>query len=158
MRFPTIIVVLLIGMLCVGSLDAADRVSQRPVWPAYFLSIFLGFGSGQYYLGESGTGYLLGEIGGIAGVLAGTGYLLYTVIKNYDTTLPPSSFMDAVYSDALLGYGVMLAGFGVFVVVRVLEIVDVVTYESRRDGDTAFVSPLIDVRPRGVSLSIRMRY
>ena len=69
-RLFKVVSLMLLVFLAAGALFAQDQ-PKKPVWPAYVFSLALGFGSGQYYLHENGTPFLIGDAigyGGRAGI------------------------------------------------------------------------------------------
>jgi hypothetical protein len=145
MRASRIVVVLLIGMLFAASLAAADQTPQKPMWPAILFSALLGFGSGQYYLGESGVLFTVGEAAGL-GLCIGGGVYSYAVRYNW----------NARGGD--IAEGIAVGGLVVFVALRIWEFIDVVSYRPRKAEQTSFLTPAIDVRPEGVSFALRWQY
>ncbi len=151
-----VLVVVLLVLFCAGSLFA-DGGAAKPGWPAYFFSIFLGFGTGHFYLGEDGTGFLLGDLAGLAGVVGSVAYMLVATYSLYgDFSLPSVSALQSTY---LTGFAIMGAGLVVTLVSRIWEIVDVIAAVNRltEEGRVASLSPTLDVRPGSVSLGLSYR-
>jgi hypothetical protein len=151
-RIRVLAVVMLLA-LAVGSVFGAAPETPRPAWPAYGLSILLGFGTGQYYLGENGTGFLIADAGGIACMVGGYVYMLSAVGA---LALNPSASLDTLY----IGYGIVGVGAAVWAVSRIWEIVDIfgTAERLRQEGKVASLQPVLDVRPDAVAFEVSYSY
>lgn len=69
-RLPKIVTLVLLILLGAGALFAQAQ-PKKPAWPAYAFSLLFGFGTGQYYLGDNGTAFLIGDVIGLGGIIAG---------------------------------------------------------------------------------------
>ena len=128
---------------------AEPPTSSRPGWPATALSIFLGFGTGQYYLGQNGTGFLIADLLGLAAMVAGAEIgIAYP---------PPSSHSTAPYSaETNLAYALAGAGAFVYVISRIWEVVDVLDLEDRLqyEGKISMALPRLAIIANGIVLRV----
>ncbi len=152
-RLFKVVTLVLLVFFAAGSLFAQEQ--PKNAWPAFFLSIFFGFGLGQYYLGQNGTPFLLGDFIG-AGVLTGGMYLAAR-------SLLPRAFGDSVDSSEFqAGYTLLIAGSVVILVSRIWQIIDVfgTVDRARKPGKVAGVVPVIDVDIQRTSfeLGVNLRY
>ena len=149
------LLIVLLLVTATGGVFAQAAESPRTAWPAYGLSIFLGFGTGHYYLGESGTMFLIGDAGGIAIMVGGYVYM-YSALMSSVTSGSTSSSVSAITT----GYAVVGVGAVIYLVSRVWEIVDIfgTTDRLRRDGKVVGLRPVIDARPDAVSFVLSYQY
>jgi hypothetical protein len=150
-----IILLLLSVLLLSATLLNAEPVSTvKASWPAYVFSAFIGFGVGQYYIGENGTPFLIGDLAGIAAM--GGGYLYFMISLSN-----PANYygMSSIYSTALVGYGIVALGGFTFLASRIWEMVDTVIDVDRlsKEGLIA-IRPTIGVSPDQVSFQIKFQY
>ncbi len=141
-------------MLSANSLFAKPQETPRQAWPAYAFSILLGFGTGQYYLGENGTGFLIGDVGGIVCMVGGYVYMASALISA--ASLSPGSSLTTVGT----GYAIVGVGAVVYLVSRVWEVVDIfgTAERLRKGGKVAGLQPVIDVRPDAVAFEVSYSY
>ncbi len=133
-RLITVIALILIGFLAAGAVFAQD-LQPKAEWPAYLLSVFIGFGTGHYYLGANGTPFLIGDVLGLGVEVGGLLYELGAAVA-LDTT------------QTLDGLTLVIVGAGIFLVSRIWEVVDVFSAadEARKAGRVAAVVPVFSVR------------
>jgi len=138
-RFTALLLVL---VLAAGG-AFAEGAQAKSAFPAYALSFLLGFGTGQYYLGENGTPFLIGDAVGLGLEVGG---LIYEVVSAASVTSDSASYESAV-TGVYVGYGIVLVGGIVYMVSHVWEILDVFSAvdRARQAGTVAAVSPIIDV-------------
>jgi hypothetical protein len=158
MCIPRIVVVLLLGVMLVAALPAEDQASPRPMAPAVLLSIFLGFGSGQYYLGESGVLFTVGDVAGIGLVAGGVAYVLVAWADTAHYTTKLTSYGSESYPETTAGYVMLGGGIVVYAVSRVWQLINVVSYRPRKAEQTSSLTPVIEARPQGVSFAVRWQY
>ncbi len=142
-------------LVAVGAGTAFAQASPPPreAWPAYGLSIFVGFGTGHYYLGANGTPFLIGDVAGLG--LVGGGYI-YMLSSILGAASNPYSFDPAT---AYVGYGIVGLGVLVFVVSRVWEVVDVFGVVERLRGEgKVVVTPVIRVESNQTSVELAFNY
>jgi hypothetical protein len=140
-----------LAVLCMGvlAIDAQQSIPPKPAWPGYGLAIFLGFGTGQYYLGANGTPFLIGDIAGVAVMAGGYAYMIVAALGAPDP-----------YAAITTSYIIIAAGGLVYSVTRVWEIVDIfgTAERMRQAGKVVRIVPDISVRPTGVSMGVSVRY
>ncbi len=127
-----------------SSLSAQDQ--PKPAGPALLLSLFVGFGTGQYYCGTDGTKFLVSDLAGLtmtAVVLTSPGILL------------SAGSLEAAFT-------FLVFGPVTFLVSRIWQILDVFCAidEARKAGRVAEVVPAINVGIRRTSfdLGVSLRY
>jgi hypothetical protein len=127
-------VILLLLLVAAGSLFAEDA-GARPVWPAYLFSILLGFGSGQYYLGQDGMPFLVADIAGCAVEIIGLGIEFSGIASLYRFSYYGTDYQNAL-DQVWTGLAVVVGGGAVLVVSRVFQIVGVARETGRaRSGE-----------------------
>jgi len=138
-------------ILVVGGAVFAQGVQTRAAWPAYALSIVLGLGTGQWYLGENGLGFLIGDVSGVAIAAGGAAYL-YEMLVVGSSPVGSDSFAETV----AIGSTIVGAGALVFLVSRVWGILDIVDAldRDRQAGKVANLEPVIEMRPQGVAFEL----
>ena len=106
------------------------HTQPKAALPALLLSVFVGFGSGQYYCGTDGTKFVLYDVGGLGMTALGAIMLA-------------SNDLDQSFT----GISFLLAGAGTFLVSRIWQIFDVfwAVDEARKAGRIAEVVPVVDV-------------
>jgi hypothetical protein len=142
---------LCLAILCMAvmAVDAQQTIPPKPAWPGYAMAIFLGFGSGQYYLGANGTPFLIGDIAGIAVMAGGYAYMLVGAMSAPDP-----------YAVITTSYIIIAAGGLVYSVTRVWEIIDIfgTAERMRQAGKVVRILPDISVQPTCISLGMTLRY
>ena len=158
-RAIKVITVLLLLFVIGGNAFAADAAPKSAV-PAYLLSILLGYGSGHYYLGDNGTGFLIGDLAGTAGVVVG-GVLAVSAAA---TVASATSYSDieAAAATLTIGYVVVAAGSLITSVSRIWEVVDIFgkVDKAKADGRVAeiTVTPVIEMTPTSFETGISISY
>ena len=158
-RSARVVVVILLVFLA-GGTAFADTTGAKPAWPAYALSLLLGFGSGQSYLGTNGIGFLVGDCVGIGTVAAGGLYVAIALWSGEAALLTGSGPSETDFMTSVtVGYGIMIAGLAVWAVSRVWEVIDTFGTAGRlTDEGRLVVAPAVEVSPTGattVALSFR---
>jgi hypothetical protein len=83
MRTPAKGLILVVLVFLIGNVVYAQSMSPtKPDWPAYALSVLVGFGTGQFYLGSNGTCFLISDTASLVS-LGGGLLLFYYVSVNY---------------------------------------------------------------------------
>ncbi|HTP58863.1 MAG TPA: hypothetical protein VMM82_08095 [Spirochaetia bacterium] len=121
-----------------GAVFAQAASEPKPAWPAYLFSIFLGFGTGQYWAGQNGNLFLVGDASCI-GVM-GIGAVLGS-------------------SGASAGYLMIGASAIAFSVFRIWELIDVfgAVDRAKKAGQVAQLEPVIKVDPSSVEVGVTLR-
>ncbi|MGA2766474.1 MAG: hypothetical protein ABSG17_24280 [Spirochaetia bacterium] len=137
-RLSKVVCLTVIVFLAAGAIFAQQTQAPRSSTSAIILTLLLGFGSGQYYLGDNGVGFLLGDAIGVVGV--GVGYAVFA-----------SSFVGYYrYQTSTFDEGLALVAGGaiVLLVTRIWEIVDIFgrVEKGRQEGTVVEMEPVIDVR------------
>jgi TM2 domain-containing membrane protein YozV len=150
------ILLVLILSLSSSSLFADSQPAPKASWPAYALSVLLGFGTGQFYLGENGIGFLIGDASGV--VLMGAGYF-YMVSSLLSSAYSYSTSTTTTYSTIMIGYGIIAIGALTYLVSRIWEIVDtfVVADKLGKEGRFALL-PIIEIDSNQASVQLSFRY
>jgi hypothetical protein len=150
-RLFKVVTLVLLVFLAANSLFAQEQ--PKAAGPAYILSIFVGFGLGQYYLGQNGTPFLVGDLIGMGMVLAGMELVLTSFFAP-----SVSAWNDTVNT----GCTAFMVGGIVFLVSRIWEIIDIfgAVNRARKAGKVAEVVPVIDVDIQRTSfeLGVNLRY
>lgn len=148
-RFFKILAIVLIVLFCAGVLFAQSGPASKPGWPAYAFSILLGFGTGQFYLGENGVGFLVGDLALYAGI---AGYYVNLL------TLPYGDY-SALQTRIFVGSAILGIGSVITLVSRVWEIIDVIGSVDRltKEGKVASLTPTLEIRPTGVCFGLSCR-
>ncbi|HVN77549.1 MAG TPA: hypothetical protein VMW38_00995, partial [Terriglobia bacterium] len=134
-RLVKVVLLMLLVFLAAGSVFAQTTPPPKSSTPAYLLAILLGFGSGQYYVGENGTPFLIGDLAGWGMEIAG-----YLVILSDASSASYTSTADT-------GAYLVLGGAAVLLVSRIWEIVDVFgAVDKARAAGRVAVVPVIDVK------------
>ena len=149
------LLVVLLVLLTAGAVFAQSAETPKAAWPAYGLAIFLGFGTGHWYLGESGTAFLIGDAGGMALMVGGYVYMAAALFNSASSGSFGSSASTITTGTAVMGVGAL-----VYAVSRIWEIVDIfgTTERVRQAGRVADLQPVIEARPQGVSFALCYEY
>jgi len=138
-----VVALLLLAFLAGGSLSAEEQ--PKAAAPAYLLSAFVGFGTGQYYCGANGIGFLVVDIVGVGVVVYGLG-----------------SASGSTFSQGLQGAAFIELGGLVLLVSRIGQIINVfgAVERAKREGRLADVVPVInvDIRRTSFELGVALRY
>ncbi len=154
-----VLAIVLVVLFCAGTLFAQSDEGKKAAWPAYAFSILLGFGTGQFYLGESGVGFLLGDLAGVAGVIGGSVYFFSASVAAI-TNPDPIAAATELGTATLIAYTIIGVGTVVTLVSRIWEVVDTIGTVDRltKEGRVAVLMPTLDVRPNAVSFGLSYRY
>ena len=120
--------------------EAQGSPGTKPAWPAYVFSIFLGFGTGQYWVGGNGNLFLVADLSCVGLMAAGA-----------VTAFSASSSMTVGY----LMIGASAMAFSAF---RIWELIDVfgAVEDSRKEGKVAQMEPVLSVSPTSLGLGVRL--
>lgn len=135
-----LVVMVLAVMLTAGAVSAQSAPEPKPSWPAYVFSIFVGFGTGQYWAGGNGNLFLIADLSCVGVMTAGA-------VAAASST-PPGT----------VGYvmiGVSAIAFSAF---RIWELLDVfgAVEEARKAGKVAAVDPVLGISPTSLELGVRL--
>ena len=135
-RLKRVVSLMLLVFFAAGSLSA-QAVQPKSSAPAYILTLLLGFGTGQYYVGENGNPFLIGELVGYAAVLGGV---------LIDASANPGGYTFG-YAYDYTGVYIAAAGVVELLVFRIWEIVDVfgAVDRARAAGRVALV-PVVSIQ------------
>ena len=157
-RLFKVIALALLILLAAGALFAQDAPMSRPAWPAYALTYLLGFGSGNFYLGQNGFGFLIGDAAGIAGL--GIGYAVIVSSVLAIGTGSTTSSLTSAGTGVITGYGLVVVGSIVYLVSRVWE--DIAIFgavdKARKAGTVAEVEPILEMNNNSLEAGISIRY
>jgi hypothetical protein len=153
-----VLAIVLVVLFCAGTLFA-QSAEKKAAWPAYAFTIILGFGSGEYYLGENGTGFLIGDLLGIGTMVGGSIYMVVAPLSAAMNPDPLAAAADAITA-FYVGVGIISVGSVVYLVSRVWQAVDTFMTAGRlmQEGKVAAITPVIDVRPQGVAFELSYKY
>ena len=157
-RLFKVVSVMLLVFLAAGSLFAQDAQSGKPAWPAYAFTFLLGFGTGQFYLGQNGTGFLIGDAAGLAGL--GVGYaVIASSIFSIGTSYTDTSLTSAG-TGVIVGYGLVVVGSIVFLISRIWEDIDIfgAVNRARQAGKVAEINPVLEIHNTSFEAGISIRY
>jgi hypothetical protein len=132
--------------LAAGIAFAQATPEAKPAWPAYLFSIFLGFGTGQYWVGENGNLFLIGDASCV-GVVA-----LGAVMASLSAgTSPPSAQVTVGY--VMVGVGaIALSVFRIWELIDIFGVVDT----ARKSGKVAEIDPVIIASPASFGLGAQL--
>lgn len=149
-RLFKIVTLAFLIFLAAGALFAQDA-QPKAAGPAYALSILLGFGTGQYYLGTNGTPFLVGDLIGV-GAWIGGGLFALSARGATDT--------QAAVPLTVTGFAFVLAGSLVYLVSHVWEIIDVFAAVERaqKAGTVVEMVPVVDVRRTSWELGVSLKF
>lgn len=120
------------------------QATPRPAWPAYLFSIFVGFGTGQYWVGENGTLFLVGDLSSLA--VVGVGAIV-------------AASSPSASSGATAGYVAAGVGAIAFSLFRIWELIDVLgaVENARKAARVAEIAPVVDVRATSLEVGVQLR-
>jgi hypothetical protein len=143
-------------LLLVAATSSLAQEPTKDAMPAYLLSIFLGFGTGHFYLQDKAAiTFLLLDIGAYGVIIAGGVIALVAVyspdIYAYST--------EEIWDRAMTGLWMMLIGSLAYLGIRVWEIVDVISTvnEMRASGKVA-VRPAVELTPGNARVGVTLSY
>jgi len=115
--------------------------------PAYLLSIFLGFGTGHFYLGDdSASFFLISELCSTGVVVVGIA-LMFALVNPFD---PFASLSAATAAYVVAGVGALaLSVFHIWEIIDVFGAVD----EAKKRGAVASQSLGVKISPTGFGLN-----
>ncbi len=153
-RSLKILAIVLVVLFCAGTLFAQSE-GKKAAWPAYPLSIILGFGTGQFYLGENGLGFLIADVVAYGAVIGGGIYMVSAAAAAVLNPDPVAALAEASTA-ALVGYTIIGVGSVVWLVSRIWEVVDTFGAVDRlsKAGKVAALEPTLEVRPDGVAFGL----
>jgi len=141
-----IVIIILVLMLVASALSA--QTVQKSSVGAYLLTIFIGFGTGHFYVGaDNAVTFLLLDIGTVAFSALGAGIMVRGA---------SSLDLADMQTGMLMTYG----GLGIGAVVRIIEIVSIIkTVDKKRaTGEVARLEPNITPTANGVSFYLSYKY
>ncbi len=156
-RFVKVVMISLLILLAAGTLFAQDA-GPKAAFPAYALSILLGFGTGHYYVGANGTPFLIGDLVGVGGMAAG-GIIAVASLFSAATNPTYTGAANAI-SGAAIGYGVLGVGAAVYLVSRVWEDISIfgAVDAAKKAGKVAEVVPVVNIQPTSFELGLSVKY
>jgi hypothetical protein len=153
------ITALALVLFTVASSAFAQEPGPKSSFPAYLFTLFLGFGTGHYYLGANGTPFLLGDVAGVGLATAG---LVIAGVNAAGGAYAVDGVMTDGFRGALIGFGVAGAGCIVLAISRVCEIVDIFAKvdQARAEGRVASVTmePAFSVTGTSFEAGVSLRY
>ena len=151
-RLFKVVCLTVIIFLAAGAIFAQQTQAPRSSTSAIILTLLLGFGSGQYYLGDNGIGFLLGDAIGVVGV--GVGYAVFaSSFVGYGYSRYQTSTFDE-------GLALVAGGAIVLLVTRIWEIVDIFgrVEKGRQEGTVVEMEPVLDVRNTSFEAGVSIHY
>ena len=136
LRAFRLVLVISLALFAAGVVFAQDAPETKPAWPAYLFSIFLGLGTGQYWVGGNGNLFLIGEVSCVGFALIGTALALGS----------PAPTSSSGLSGGSLGYLMIGAGAIVLSIFRIWELINVfgAVDDARRTGKVAALEPVVN--------------
>jgi hypothetical protein len=148
------IVAVLLLLLAVAS-SGAFAQAKDPL-PAYLLSIFLGFGTGHFYMHDSAAvKFLLLDAGAVVVLIAGSiievaSAASWLTNPSYD----PTKFPAGVY----IGYGMVIVGALALTGFRVWQVIDIFQVANKSKGKMSML-PTMNLTPENeLSYGLTLRY
>ncbi len=141
-RSPRLPALVLLVFLAAGSVVAQEQ--PRSSATAFLLSTFVGFGSGRYYCGANGIGFLVAD--SISVVMVGYGLLSGSSASSFNGALQGAAFIEL--------------GAVVFLISRIAQIVDIfgVIDEGKKAGRLTDIIPVIDVDVQRAALEMGISF
>lgn len=152
------IMIIVMVLLAIMSTSVFAQSAKKDAMPAYLLSIFLGFGTGHFYLGSSNAfTFLLLDGGFLAVEIIGSSLMLASAQSAVNDIYTNGT---ASTSGITLGYAMVLAGALGYLGVRIWEIVDIFGQvdKMRAKGKIAQLLPKIEVDPDNVKVMLAYKY
>jgi hypothetical protein len=142
-----LVIMMLIMVLAAGVVFAQSAPAPKPAWPAYLFSIFLGFGTGQFWVGGNGNLFLIGDLSCVGVMAAGA----VTVLSSSPSSTSGLSGVSVGY----LMIGVSAVALSVF---RIWELIDVfgAVEAARKEGKVAEMEPVLSVSPTSLEMGVRL--
>ena len=142
-----LVLVISLALFAAGVVFAQEARETKPVWPAYLFSIFLGFGTGQYWVGGNGNPFLIGEVSCVGIAVIGAALA-------FGSPAPTSSGL----SGGSVGYLMIGAGAIALSIFRIWELVNVfgAVDDARRAGKVAAFEPIVDGNLTQLEIGVRL--
>ena len=150
-RTRKLLAVVLLLLVLVATTSMAQEEKRDP-FPAYLFSFLLGFGTGHFYLHDSGAvKFLVLDAAALAATIGGTVYTLVSVQSVMSTGEIPTGYY--------VGLGIVIAGGLVYTAARIWELVDIfaVVNEQRAAGELA-MRPVIELGPGASHVGVALSY
>ncbi len=147
MKKSKILIVAIVLLALISTSLSAQEV-KKSAMPAYLLSIFVGFGTGHFYIGsDKAIIFLLLDAAAIAVEIGGGVYMM-------------TAALDADVSRTLTGSYIMYGGLAAVLIVKVVEIINIMgeVDKKRAEGVVAKIEPRIAVQPESVAVSLSYKY
>ena len=140
-------ILILAAVACLVAAPCSAQQAQKSAVGAYVLSIFVGFGSGHFYVGSPRAPVFLGvELGAVGAVVVGGVHI-------------GTSMLSLNVGTAVLGYSLIVAGSAVLPVARIVEIISTIgEVDRKRQEGTVAIVPTITAGPRGALVGVSLRY
>ncbi len=144
-----LVLVIFLALFAAGVVSAQGAPGPKPAWPAYLFSIFLGFGTGQYWVGGNGNPFLIGDLSCVGIAAIGAGLAL-------GSPAPSSSGL----SGASAGYLMIGVGAIAFSVFRIWELIDVfgAVDDARSAGKVAALEPVVTGSLTQLEMGVRLHF
>jgi hypothetical protein len=149
MHQPSRVIVLSLALLFAHAAAFAQSAPEpKPAWPAYLFSIFVGFGTGPYWVGQNGNLFLIGDLSCVGVAAAGA-------LVAFSSS--PSS--GTGFSGASAGYLMISAAAIAFSVLRIWELIDVfgAVQKARKAGVVAELEPAVSIDPTSLGIGVSLR-
>jgi hypothetical protein len=155
MKMVRILLIAVLVGACAGSAFSQSEEASRRLAVANALAGLVGFGTGQYYLGRNGLGFLVGDAVGAGCVVGGLALDIYGWEQSGWFTSSQPSAVPLIAGSVLL-----VGGSAVYIVTRIWEIVDMVRLNQalRREDGVVGMLPTVEVRPEAVAFGVAITY
>ncbi len=142
-----VLVVALALVLAGASAFAQAPAEPKPAWPSFVFSIFLGFGTGQYWAGQNGNLFLVADVSCLTVLTTGAVLAL---------SLPPSP--GAGFSAGSAGYLMISISAIAYCAFRIWELLDVfgAVDRARKAGAVAFLEPVVGFDPTSLEVGVML--
>jgi hypothetical protein len=148
------IVVVLLLLLAVASTGAFAQ-AKDPL-PAYLLSIFLGFGTGHFYMHDSAAvKFLILDASAVVVLIAGS---IIEVASAASWLASPSWVAGQFPAGVYIGYGMVIVGALAITGFRVWQVIDIFRVAGKSTGKVSML-PALSLAPEGdVAYGLTLRY
>jgi hypothetical protein len=143
-RIARIVAVSLIMLFAAGIVFSDDQQAQNQSNEALIFGRFIGFGSGQFFLGHNGTGFLIGDSVGIVAMVAGV-IIIPPGFPNGRYYIPTATTALAVFGAGALEY----------LISRIWEMNDL---RKAIAGKVSFVAPEFQIGDTSLEMGISFRF
>jgi hypothetical protein len=157
MKHPAKILAVVLVLLLVAATSSLAQEVKKDAVPAYLLTIFLGFGTGHFYLQDkAATTFLLLEIGAY-GVMIGGAVLALTSVYSLDPYSDP--YITGFPTEFMVGLVMTLVGSVAYLGIHIWELVDLIkTVNEMRAAGKVTMRPSIKLTPGNALVGVALSY